>query len=1825
MVTITPKKDFMSRFAILVKSKKVGFVLVMMGMFVFLGMVIMISSPSLNHDFGGHSGDPKRGRNQVLSGSRQEREHSIDPIDSKVASLRRMRNKIESATHDDASTTQGMGTAVRVHEHADSRPHHENPGINLAHGMKDSLDEQEQQGNEELDNSHHSLHVIHTEEIDPEQDKHVDAEDAMYHNKFRHARSDHRDPAYRLQPATRADASAERDDDKESRRQRKHKHFDRSDSDAAEDRFDHRHFRSETDNEPAFYQTSNSKSVEDSFPNVLRVDLAASIATDDTEFPHIRAAHSKAVTSMTVDETIQGTDGVQEASVETQRPLDGVELFHKALRSGALCVDRKIAYTLAAPSTHTLTTVVSASHGGYTAAMGEAEMFEALLDVISVTKPTAFLELSSKRLPLQQAMGPLVARVFPMLTVVLVPTSSVALSSTSHDTIATGGQTGSRVDDDNGHRDPTTFSAEGDKGPQDGSYQSRGSDSSGDGDRGTGRVCLEQSHPSNLHYTEQAYSPGANSAFLDGTYSCVQTIDALTALVGKQLPFEFEESLSRLLCRCSTTILPKDLPSEPYFSYWQNTESLVNAAVHSLGLCSIRVDYTNSKSYAKKIRFTHIVLHRVESSSELRSAGSVSTRRMLKTEKFVQVKLSSPSGHIPVEHLLQPAQKGVQGPSLHHLTASLLEYYEASTLTHDYTSSMEGLVVEGSVVTRAEHSENTLDKSKNIDDAPLLRRASLHRAEEASSGSSTSVDSRRTPSLRGASSRRLSSASTSTPASNTTSTETDSSMPRVRYAAIYESVLSSTWEFPYDMELELGLQGLHSERPSLDRWDEMTERVIPDKGSEDDPKFKGKVSPGMDFLQGAWSSTDSVSQANAFKSSKKSSTAEDLSDISPINEDARVQQRLLQNREEIVYRKWLSATAVHWNFSEAAESDVDKALPKKMSKLLARSKLVYIFGRKVSMLSAKIASSMEASGGGLLVSVLTDAHAVESHQSLLKMLDIRNNIICHSLISAEQLAALLLAPERAGAGIVQLDVFTRLLVISTSTGTNSCAGMSEVFEELLASLLQLSSTTFIEIPSHKRWHELLELVLPPTCSDRWLERYASVGDILARAVGIMQSTGHIGAVIRPLHWYQDGNDGGETLLYRVTVHFGESREPTRGLTQRATERGVSVYTLGHLGMDRSIRRKVLALYAELPVWVMSHTRNHDVSPWEVFATFTSEARGSEQVSDPHALLRLHYYPSTNQPLDHSADASSHHEENASIIGTSLSDASTVTADRRRAKLLFSLLKQEMDRHAYELAGGKFSFVEHGSGHGYLSAYLAAKFPNATILSLERDNRKTYHHARMVEDLGLLNNAVCEKNQADTSILLNIVECPELFRFQLVAHGLVDAFSVTNLEEWGQNLGTTLSSAMTTFLYVPSGQQVSHSMSSLFPWDIVGQTARAGAGRLLGVFRPDDKIFTPHVSGDRLRKDLGDLLTKRSSLESHPISSDGKASLFNNFESAWLLGHSKAHAGHVSISMKQLHLEVQGSNIGTPTRIRVPFVRCDITNMTRRVHHHYDFKKDGHKRTYTMEISVNTTLTELVRQEISRPLHLLSENGSASSTVIGDSYGTRENGVSLPPGAHPNQNLITSVFLHRDKDSWPIPYTSIYGITLISTLRLGLHRLQRERLFHDFLKLPLYEDMAPWNVVLMGPHLDYIDYDTRDVIFDGDIPKAYRVMSVLMNYKRTVEDFKRCGSKAPTVYGLPYVSDCVGSNALPPRLSCPELSLPVPCADGACHTDYISCLRSLSDKAMEISAAIEGGTSKKPEQSSSWHEAIAEAMKSHNGGFDEFGMQDRTQLGGRRRS
>ena len=113
-------------------------------------------------------------------------------------------------------------------------------------------------------------------------------------------------------------------------------------------------------------------------------------------------------------------------------------------------------------------------------------------------------------------------------------------------------------------------------------------------------------------------------------------------------------------------------------------------------------------------------------------------------------------------------------------------------------------------------------------------------------------------------------------------------------------------------------------------------------------------------------------------------------------------------------------------------------------------------------------------------------------------------------------------------------------------------------------------------------------------------------------------------------------------------------------------------------------------------------------------------------------------------------------------------------------------------------------------------------------------------------------------------------------------------------------------------------------------------------------------------------------------------------------------------------------------------------------------------------------------------------------------------------------------------------------------------------------------MPLFEDMAPWNIVLVGPRLAYIDQDTLDKTFNDAVPRAYQTMSALMNYIRTVQDFGKCGpkSRGGNQYGIPYISDCVGSDFRGPCLSS---ELPVPCGDRTCRSTFVECLAALMDE------------------------------------------------------
>ena len=94
---------------------------------------------------------------------------------------------------------------------------------------------------------------------------------------------------------------------------------------------------------------------------------------------------------------------------------------------------------------------------------------------------------------------------------------------------------------------------------------------------------------------------------------------------------------------------------------------------------------------------------------------------------------------------------------------------------------------------------------------------------------------------------------------------------------------------------------------------------------------------------------------------------------------------------------------------------------------------------------------------------------------------------------------------------------------------------------------------------------------------------------------------------------------------------------------------------------------------------------------------------------------------------------------------------------------------------------------------------------------------------------------------------------------------------------------------------------------------------------------------------------------------------------------------------------------------------------------------------------------------------------------------------------------------------------------------------------------------------------------------KDVTFDNVVPLTYKTLSVLFNYKRTVEDFRKCGPSGHNPYGFSHVSSCIGGGNDFSRhggVKCEESEAPVKCGDGSCQPDYISCLKVLSIRELK---------------------------------------------------
>ncbi len=70
------------------------------------------------------------------------------------------------------------------------------------------------------------------------------------------------------------------------------------------------------------------------------------------------------------------------------------------------------------------------------------------------------------------------------------------------------------------------------------------------------------------------------------------------------------------------------------------------------------------------------------------------------------------------------------------------------------------------------------------------------------------------------------------------------------------------------------------------------------------------------------------------------------------------------------------------------------------------------------------------------------------------------------------------------------------------------------------------------------------------------------------------------------------------------------------------------------------------------------------------------------------------------------------------------------------------------------------------------------------------------------------------------------------------------------------------------------------------------------------------------------------------------------------------------------------------------------------------------------------------------------------------------------------------------------------------------------------------QLPVYEDMATWNIQWANGRLAYVDVDTMDAHLEKVLPHAYQMVVALMNYERTVSDFGKCQRPVKMPFGVP---------------------------------------------------------------------------------------------------
>lgn len=800
---------------------------------------------------------------------------------------------------------------------------------------------------------------------------------------------------------------------------------------------------------------------------------------------------------------------------------------------------------------------------------------------------------------------------------------------------------------------------------------------------------------------------------------------------------------------------------------------------------------------------------------------------------------------------------------------------------------------------------------------------------------------------------------------------------------------------------------------------------------------------------------------------------------------------------------------------------------------------VMLIGEDLGMLALRLARKHTLS-----TFVVKIDSEISAYETLLDVLGVHNTLVASGTTPGE------LPPCRGR----QPNAYFNYVLLGAFTVLNNLhsACSAHTLTQFGSMLSRASNIALVELPQLALVAHILDTDFGSNeCARRIREVYLSnevllLKDALASA---NERRKVLMDVISPLQSFSGDNSSQsyipaeEPLFFKLTFVSMDRTDSSRSNSTDGAPGAVSLTALLGVGITTRWRAWLLRAHLEMPLWKLRVDSNMS------YGTVLNALSSSELYVGPSPqpflfsnkrAWRESLYLDPAIDLQPKALAPS-----LALLVPTLGVLNVKMRPQRNESVWRSLMVQ-LTKTPSEHRNGHFSFFEWGATKEPVAADVGMAFPNATVISIGvgDDGTNMYTQSKACGNV-----VVCRGVSVDKKMARNMYESPELARYSLLAlenqGNVVHPDLTTLLMEVASNgpsaqdlrstIGALVSSSLTTFLPIPSALHVELAMRTIFDhatmYDVADTTAVP--------------VSTVSVFGMPFESAALDFLAV------------------------------PPNTGTTMVS-------VQGSPLLRNTLFPPPLARIDLVNITRRVHHHFDWSRDGHKRTYTLHVDVNKSASSMVGRPLigSQLVHSSSvsmSGGGGRLELHTDYFSTN---TDLVFGHHVNNGEVVHVHLTRDEDLSYIPYGAIQSITLIAAIRLGLVSVQRKRAFSSFVRLPLYEDMAPWNVAFKGSTLTYIDYDTQTETYDTHVSKVYRVLSVLMNYKRTVQDLGMCGQRARTKYDFSHVSDCVKSSKLNHECDA-DTRLPVPCDDGHCHSDFISCLRALSALQIDVNTHKQG--------------------------------------------